>query len=240
MAPLSSAPETTPDSSAPGTAPVAAADIDYDFFSGHIDYDTALAIPRTRKRLVALFRKPSDRLASLYRFWRAHPPISTAHILAKDFGPEEFFENPIIRSMPTVNNRYLRRFGALHGHPMAPAKPDQDRKAFGLAKRRIETLDALGVTDQMRKSIELICQSLGFPIPETFESVHRTDDFPQNDPRFRKVPPVEMTPRLNEALKDLIYFDDLLYKAALDEFQRRIDHSRSLSGENEKLPSSLA
>jgi hypothetical protein len=36
----------------------------YDLFSGHYDYETAIAIPRSSKKIVSLFRRPVERLIS--------------------------------------------------------------------------------------------------------------------------------------------------------------------------------
>jgi hypothetical protein len=53
------------------------------------------------------------------------------------------------------------------------------------------------------------------------EEVHVTDKFVENDPRFRRVEAVRMTPRLATAIEDLIEYDNILYEFAVQEFNRR-------------------
>jgi hypothetical protein len=52
--------------------------------------------------------------------------------------------------------------------------------------------------------------------------VHVTDKFPELDSRFRPVGAVTMTPRLSDAIADLIAYDDELYGFARREFERRL------------------
>jgi hypothetical protein len=89
------------------------------------------------------------------------------------------------------------------------------------AKLQIRALTALGITERFDHSIQLIWKSLNLPPPSSMEEVHVTDKFVENDPRFRRVEPVRMTPRLATAIADLIEYDDILYKFAGLEFNRR-------------------
>jgi Sulfotransferase family len=198
----------------------------YDFFSCHIDFDTALRIPRASKRLVALFREPVERLISQYRFWKSHP-VSTSSgeydpsRLAKELGPEDFFDHPQVRPLPMINNYYLTTFGPAM-RSLSLLNQEEKLRALQVAMQRVQSLHALGLTHRMADSIELISHGLGFPAPKTFETFHRTDDLPAREPGFQKVPTVKMTYRLRGLLDELTYYDSALYEAAVVEFDLRI------------------
>jgi hypothetical protein len=200
----------------------------YDFFSGHFDYEMVSSIPRSSLKLISIFRKPSDRLISQYRFWQSHPlspnlDTTHRHVLAKKLGPEEFFAHPAIRFLPHTNNYYLRVFAGSVTNLVRPSlSPDEERSALDLAKSRIRSLQGIGITERMKESVDVICRALGFAVPAAFETVHRTDDLPSQEPSFAKVPPVKMTDSLQEVLNDLIRYDDLLHATATEEFERRV------------------
>jgi hypothetical protein len=88
--------------------------------------------------------------------------------------------------------------------------------------QRVQSLHALGLTHRMAESIELISHGLGFPAPKAFETYHRTDDLPAQEPGFQKVPTVKLTYRLRGLLDELTYYDSALYEAAVVEFDLRI------------------
>ena len=201
----------------------------YDFFSAHCDFESVLALPRPSKRIISIFREPRERLLSAYRFWRSHPvtdnlaPYHT-HILANELLPEDFFSHVAIRSSSAINNHYLRVFGTSLESPikLAESGRESDRAALGIAINRVKSLDGVGLTSRMEESVALICHSLGFPAPNSFESVHKTDDFPKHHLGFKKVPPVEITERLAKALEELTSYDEIIYQTAVDEFERRL------------------
>ncbi len=130
----------------------------YDLFSCHIDYDTALRIPRASKQLVALFREPTERLISQYRFWRSHPVSGSSakydpSRLAKELSPEEFFNHQYVRPLPMINNYYLTTFWRLQyvifpccqlrGNSLKPStSPCNEARLY----------PALGLTHRMREN----------------------------------------------------------------------------------------
>ncbi len=212
-------------------------DAPYDLFSGHYDYETVCAIPRSSKKTVSVFRRPVERLKSQYRFWRGHPLTpgleETHRILAKQLSPEDFFSHPDSRSSPLINNYYLRAFGdSIHGRIPTTFSPKEELEAFIIAKHRVRKLDAIGITERMSESVDLICRTLGFPVPLAFETLQKTDELPFTDPSFVRVPPVQTSERLLDALADLIRYDNLLFEAAAEEFELRLASMRD-GGERE-------
>ena len=217
----------------------------YDFFSCHIDYDTALRIPRASKQLVALFREPTERLISQYRFWQSHPVNSSSgeydpSRLAKKLSPEEFFNHPEVRLLPMINNYYLMTFGPAI-RSLSVFGQEEKLKALEVAMQQVQSLHALGLTHRMQESIELISHGLGFPAPKTFETYHKTDDLAAREPGFQKVPTVKMTYRLRGLLDELTYYDNVLFEAAAAEFDLRMAamrHSGKAKAGARKRPAS--
>ena len=129
----------------------------------------------------------------------------------------------MVRSAPTLNNYYLRTF-ASSGRVPIPAKwsVGDDHGLLDIAQTRIRSLDAVGLTHRMTESVLAISSALGFPAPEKILAVNKTDALPNENPKFYRVAPVEMTSALDDALRDLIHYDNILYDTASEEFERRL------------------
>jgi hypothetical protein len=201
----------------------------YDFFAGHFDRSLLRFIPRDNIKTVALFRDPRARLISFYRFLKSHPvgdEFAGDHLirLASETTAEEFFERPELRRYSAVNNHYLMALGtSFSWFDQNQASLSQGKLSQLLqdAKLQIRSLTAIGITEQFEQSVAMIFKSLDLtPVP-SIEAVHVTDKFPDMDSRFRRVGTVTMTPRLADAIEDLIAYDDELYGFAKSEFEQR-------------------
>lgn len=201
----------------------------YDFYSGHFDYFSVGFIPRRHIRIVSIFRDPSERLLSFYRFNKSHAPKSGVGenvytALAKKLNAEEFFEHEHIRSDPCLNNAYLFCFGSsFHDRATLNTLADDDSCApiLACAKQAIAGLGAIGLTERFNDSVKAIFTALGLPIPQSISPVNVTDRLPDTGEHYSRVPPVTMTARLSRALDPLIKYDRILYEAAKHEFDRR-------------------
>lgn len=216
----------------------------YDLFSGHFDYFSLNYIPRRHVRTVSIFRDPVKRQISLYRFAKSHSPEAFAddenYSLANELSPEEFFEHEHIIAQRWFNNTYLLAFGAsLYDQPTLSAivadttnETDSSQQsvpktnelvalALTRAKDRIASLDAIGLTERFAESMEVIFTTLGFPVPQSIDAQMVTNELPEDGGRYRRPPPVVMTPRLSRALERLTKFDKVLYDLARSEFERR-------------------
>ena len=222
----------------------------YDLFSGHFDYFSKHFIPRRRVRCVSIFRDPCQKLISWYRFCRSHPATGefAANIsfrLAKELGPEEFFEHPSVLSRSDANNAYLLHFGAavdhmrrgllagfdaMNGHGSGNRAPVSSlsagdsivTEALGRAVQRVIDLDGIGLTERFEESVELIFSTLELPIPRSIVPLNVTDELPNSDAQFAPVSAVEMTLRLSQAIERLTRYDRVIYNAARREFERRL------------------
>jgi hypothetical protein len=199
----------------------------YDVVSGHFSYHASLLIPAARIARLSLFRDPVSRLISFYRFHRAHP--STARLdnefvrLAQELPPARFFTHPVVLSSPRTNNAYLRSFGTLQGQDLSQEMGETElAAAYDLAQRRIRGLHALGITERMSESIDLICRALHRRAPQEFSSLHRTDDMIRENPRFTRVEHLHVDTELLACMEPLVHYDQRLYAAAEAEFSRRL------------------
>jgi hypothetical protein len=196
-----------------------------DFISGHFDYAATAMIPKPMLKRISIFRDPVERLISFYRFHRCHPPLMAEAnefiALAQRYGPEEFFRHPTVVASSRINNAYLRAFGTSYKKASAEESKREVADALEIARMRIISLDALGLTEQMNCSIHNMLKQLGFEPPGKFESVHCTDEFAQKFHTFSEAPKVAKTEELRNAIEPLVYADRLLYEAATIEFQRR-------------------
>jgi hypothetical protein len=201
----------------------------YDFFSGHFDRSALRIIPRNNIKTVALLREPRARLISFYRFLRSHPlrdefagdPLIRS---ANQLSVEDFFEKAETRSHVGVYNHYLIALGGSYAwfeYTRASLTRVDFSRALEEAKRRIQTLTALGITESFNESVELIWQALNLGPAPSIQTAHVTDMLPVTDARFQRVDAVTLTPRLAEALEELTVYDDEIYRFAVREFGRR-------------------
>ena len=199
------------------------------FFSGHFNYETAASLPRGRKRMVTVLREPRSRLISFYRFQRSHSlpqgELTDSLIyLAQRLDPVTYFRHPAVRSAPRINNCYLSCFAATLADPLAHLREGAPKtnERLQLALLRVRGLDGVGIMERMGDSIKTIFADLGFAAPTEIPNANRTDDNAKIGPQFSAVAPIELDAELEEAMRDLVAHDDVIYAAARDELSRRM------------------
>jgi hypothetical protein len=199
----------------------------FDAYSGHFDLFSTYLIPRRNVFRFTMLRKPAERLISFYRFARAHPPrpallADPLFGLARTSSAEEYFEQDVIRKSRWINNHYRVVFsGSLCPAQSLPANQEwQARPLEGTLANAVEnmrSLDGIGITDHFDDSVAMIFGALKLPVPQRQQQrLMSTDKMPV------PVAAVDMTPRLESALHDLIEEDDIIFAAACEEFDRRL------------------
>jgi tetratricopeptide (TPR) repeat protein len=206
---------------------------EFDYFSGHFDYGSLRLIPKRPLKVISVFRRPQDRLISIYRSHRSHEANSKYGVnafvrLANALSPEEFFEHPEVRTAPEVFNHYLAAFGLgfrqlAKAGPLTPTRVPAE--AVERAIERVRGLDAIGITERFDTTVRLIYQTLGLRPPKAVRPRNVTDKVAK---KMKGVPTqrVGLTPRLVEAMADLIRFDEQIYAAAVAEAERRLREAR--------------
>lgn len=202
----------------------------YDFFAGHFDLPSIKLIPRDDVLTISMFREPSSRLVSLYRFLRSHPngdEFADDRLvqLAHAHTAEEFFALDEIRSYSAINNHYLFALGrSFHWFDENQRTLTENALASALldAKLQVSALSGVGITERFDESVRLISEALNITPHANVRKMHVTDQFPDRDSRFRRTDPVMMTPELAAAMRDLVFYDKQVYEFAAAEFERRL------------------
>lgn len=197
---------------------------DYDLVSGHFSYQEAMALPRSPKTFIILFREPFARLISFYRFHRAHPEelrCNPVVDLAKTLSPVEFFRHPDIRSSPRINNAYLQCLTGFPGRG-EPVEREAMNDALETAYQRLGEIPAIGLTEDMSNTIRLINDVTGFSIPSQMGRVNSTEDLHREQAGFSAPDEVNLSAALREVLAPLVEHDREIYARAAELFRSRL------------------
>jgi len=154
----------------------------YDFFGGH------------RGTKLIMMREPVARVVSLYDFYRSHrtqylatvkPPLAGPTI-AKAGNLTHFLNSKDPGVIEQSSNLVARQ---LLGHIYETLMPDEDA-VLAQAIRHLKGFSWIGITEIFRPSIELLCRTLSWAVPETIPRENSTYDKTPDNPH---VEPVEMT-----------------------------------------------
>lgn len=195
----------------------------WDFIAGHFDFASTLCVPRINVKRLSVFRSPSARLISFYRFHRAHPQSAGKEnpfvALAQSMSAPAFFAEPAIRQSPRLNNAYLHAFGSSLYRSALSSRAEID-SALVLAKRRINVLDAIGITEKLDESAAEFARRFGLRSTPQVVPMHQTDELADTVKNFARPPAVEMTQELEAALYPLICHDNAIYELAMRQFEQ--------------------
>lgn len=190
----------------------------YDFYSGHYTFDAIQSHIPDPRRLITMVREPKSRLVSMYFFGRSHcwqfikryPQFSEkpqcyqlhgmCYRVAKELDLSSFLKS---------EEEYLRDAMV---NWMA-GKDGRPRERLNRAKERLRNMQAFGVMEHMRESVELIFARLRLPIPR--EIPHRLKfenlkDLPHCEPIERE----PITEAINRKLEELTTLDSQFYEYA--------------------------
>ncbi len=203
--------------------------VGFDLFSGHFDWASLPLVPKPAGTM-SVFREPRARLVSVYRSHRAHRPkgVHAANLfmrLANELSPEDFFEHPDVRGAPEVFNHYLAAFGLTYRQvarsgPVGAGRVPQ--YVVDRAVARVRGLDVIGLTDRLDETAVLAARTFGLRPPPPLPRSNATDSVGARH-KGEAPPRVVVTPRLAAALEELTRFDRVIYAAAREEFERRVN-----------------
>jgi hypothetical protein len=201
-------------------------------FSGHYDRRCLSFVPGRQIRVVTMLREPGARLLSVYQFLRAHSAqlIATHNLAlagaARELGYGDFLQGALRINPATVDNTYLRAFGA---HlPLArweqAAEPGACQRLEDLGRPVDELLEraqkflrgiaAVGVLEEFDRSANAIFAALGLEPPGSYSIKQRLTDLIAENPAFVPVDDVEVTERDQRLVAELTRFDVELYREA--------------------------
>lgn len=203
----------------------------YRLFSGHYDLVSCHLIPG-EKRIVTFLREPVSRLISLYNFLRAHRPDVVERNdwglarLAADLDAEQFFQHPVARNHPYIENGMTRALvDSLPIEEWAAIdesiRPTDIADAGELALERLSSLTAFGVLERYRESVDLIFDSLGLASPQEIGRKMVLSDIVEEESNYRPVEVAQESPRLRAVIEELVRMDLELYRGASSIFEDR-------------------
>ena len=186
---------------------------------GHYDLP-ALLRGRQQRKLLAFFRRPDERILSLYNYWRAIKPAEIegngphpGMVAARSRSLLEFLRSPEPEVLDFIDNIYARRLTGLYlsTEDAVPA----DAVWLDAAIQALNRIDCVGTAERMSESLLLLSRHLDAPPPGVVPHVNRLSDMVL-DPEsvFGRHPPAKIGPREREAIAPLIRLDWLIYKAA--------------------------
>lgn len=183
-------------------------------FCGHMSVADIDLVPNP-KRVITFLRLPSDRILSLYYFWRSMSDDYVEKLgdlapkLAKQRGLLDFLrgEEDVLRSL--LRNGLVRRF----------IRPPRDIGATAhelaeIAMERLRTYHFVGFQEHFDEDFAAMQISLGrVPIPALRLNV--TSELSDTNGNFEKIEREPITPEIEEQLASLTEADTIFYDAAL-------------------------
>lgn len=178
----------------------------YRLISGHFPFGVHRQIPGPHAYFTVL-REPADRVASFYYFVREDP----GHYLNMDMTPAQAASlNEFARttSCPIVDNGQTRQLAGDWGHiPFGQC----DRAMLETAKRNLESVAVVGLTDRFRATLLLLGQRFGWP-HLGYRKANETQERPAAE---------TLDGATRSALENLNVLDQELYAFAQDLFESR-------------------
>lgn len=134
-------------------------------FVGHFDYSELVRAPEP-PRIVTMLREPVERLLSLYRFWRSYGAEEAERgqlhgpLFAHAAGLEGFFGDAPLNIRVNYDNAMVRQIVGLDYVDRHLAFTLPDDEIVEIAKRRIDSFAACGITEQFALSAKRIFAAL--------------------------------------------------------------------------------
>lgn len=205
-------------------------------FSGHFDYLSTCLIPGSDIKVISFFRKPVDRLLSMYQFFRSHRlEFAYQHslnmaILANKFSFHDFFTCPDIFETYAVFNCYVftltgeKPSGQYTVEEGSVKLNSQDTELLEQAKKILDSLFAFGILEHYDQSVRLIMKKLQLPDVKKIEKKMVLSDLVKTS-SHKKVTPVKITEKEERIIESNTYLDNFLYQYAVDKFNRMCSES---------------
>lgn len=179
---------------------------------GHYDLPALRQLTSDRV-IVTLLRDPVRRLISLYYYWR-NTDLSGLRDDASFAAVEmthhctllEFLGSEALVVRNHIDNLYARRLTGFYGSVHNDLLVDAPDRALSAALAGLNTIDFVGITEQMSESVEALGAYLGFAPPATIPW-QNTTEVVQHEP---------LTPAHWQHLTRLTRFDAIIYRAGLD------------------------
>jgi len=153
--------------------------LQFKVFAGHFNYDSLEKFPFKDRNLFTILRDPSDRIISLYNFWRAHESSAKGYHLGMDMARKhslaEFLRQSYIKESSHVWNHITwcimgrKKWG--EWKILMRETPFQERQALlnqfqNEIKLRLKDFIFIGFQDKFEESVKNIFELMGKPQPK--------------------------------------------------------------------------
>ncbi len=191
----------------------------YALTHGHYDLP-ALLRSRQQRKLCVFFRRPDQRILSLYDYWRAITPEEIEHnrphagmIAARARGLLDFLRSPEPEVRDFIDNVYARRLTGLY-LSSSDAMPS-DAGWLDSALAGLGRIDFVGTVERMSDSLLVLSRHLDAPPPGLVPHVNKLSDMVL-DPAsvFVRHPSSTLAARERAAIAPLVRLDWPIYEAA--------------------------
>lgn len=149
------------------------------FYSGHFAWTIAAAFPPGATRVTTMLRHPIDRLLSMYHYFQQRNRINRGASFEEWIRSEVRFQNTMVRHF-IVDTSDDERTGA-------EAVSVHAKAALAEACKNLRGCVAVGLTEEMEDSVNLMAHELGFLPPEAtgrFNATESRADISSVDPAF--------------------------------------------------------
>jgi hypothetical protein len=177
----------------------------YRLIAGHFSLLTQMEFCRNRYSMT-LLRDPIKRIFSAYTFWRMATERNLFTSKAKELSFADFVR--YFKDSPSViYNPYCHHFAAIGKD--CPGYPTDTAALLATAKHNLAAFDFVGICEELRGSIRLLCNELGWRCPAAVPHENRSSSETWLG---------EVEPQTMEVLRDRNQLDSELYEYAVHLF----------------------
>jgi len=198
----------------------------YSVFAGHFNYDSLAFIPRRKLNVFTFVREPTQRLVSLYNFWRAHDPSAPGFHdtmrLAQELDIETFYGcREIGRRGITWNHltwcimgdRQWRAWRRLLASTATTERPHVIESLRPAIRQRVREFCFVGLQEDFAGSCRQLFRVLGRACPAE-RADHSVEKLSAIHSHIKKIAKPSLTSGAIEAMAKLVELDAIVYEEA--------------------------
>jgi tRNA (mo5U34)-methyltransferase len=141
----------------------------YRLIAGHFSIPSQGRLAAGRYSMTML-REPIRRICSLYSYWRDFPEYTEMTGIAKRF-PFPDFVRYLVDSPTVVHDSCTFHFAGVSG---VSGYTGDEVSLLAAAKQNLSAFDFIGITEDMGRSVRLLCADLGWPEPASLPCENRS------------------------------------------------------------------
>jgi hypothetical protein len=160
----------------------------YRLYAGHFTYDFFGGLGGTK---LIMMRHPVARIVSLYDFYRAHRPEYLATVQPRLPGPGVARSGNLAHFLHTNDPDVIEPSSNTVAHRLLGRRyyelmPDEDA-VLAESIHQLRDFAWVGITDQFEQSIQLLCDTFGWAVPEAMPKENSTYENHSNNPHLERV-----------------------------------------------------